>query len=139
MSDGTAVGCFVDSRDTEAREEELGPMRRDSFRDIPSPGPMRLVLAPGERGRDDLLAGFGRGLFVTSLVPHSGPGSVAFVAEVRGVWIEKGLTRRPASRTLLVVPTAEGLAASPNADRISSSTIRARRPERRPSCSKGCP
>ena len=68
---------------------------------------MRLVLspgAPGARGRDGILAGLDHALFVTSLVPHSGPGSGAFVAEVCGVWIERGRARRPVSRTLLVAP-----------------------------------
>lgn len=109
LKDGLLVGRFASSADPEAPDEEIGPMRRDSFRDPPSPGPMRLVLAPGKDPRDTLLARLAKGLLVTSLVPYSAPGSNALVAEVRGVWIEDGMARRPVARTLLMMPSVDSL------------------------------
>lgn len=107
---GEQTGAFVDSRNQETPEDLLGPMRRDSFRDVPAPGPAALYLAPGERTRQDLLSGLGKGLFVTSLVPHSAAGAEPFAAWVRGVWVEGGTTRHPVSRTLLVMPCLGSLA-----------------------------
>jgi predicted Zn-dependent protease len=104
VRDGVLRSGFIDSRDQDAPVEALGPMRRESFRDPPAPGPTVLCLLPGARERNDLLGGLGRGLFVTSLRTHSSPGSETFAAWVWGIWVENGRPVRPVSRTLLLVP-----------------------------------
>jgi PmbA protein len=104
VRDGVRAGWIADSRDPGAPEAELGPMRRDSYRDRPEPGPARLVMVPGASSREDLLRDLDRGLFVTSLVPLSRPGSGVFVAAVRGVWVERGRARRSIAKTLLLLP-----------------------------------
>ena len=62
-----------------------------------------MKVAKGSASREDLLGAMREGLFVTSLVPLSAPGSESFVAEVRGVWVENGRARRAVARTLLVL------------------------------------
>lgn len=109
FQDGVVVGRCIDSRDPEAPVDDLGPMRRDSYRDPPEPAPLGLILAPGASSRDELLRRMGKGLFVTSLSPWSKPGSGRLLAEVRGLWMEPGRGSRPIRAALLTLPDLEGI------------------------------
>lgn len=108
LHDGQLTDSISDSRDPSALEQDIGPMRRDSFRDTPFPGPLSLAIPPdGSVGSpvDDLV----KGLYVTALTPRNAPGSDAFLAEVRGQWIEKGRPRHPVGVTLMTLETHGGL------------------------------
>jgi predicted Zn-dependent protease len=104
VKDGRLVSYFADSNDASAPEGLIGPMRRDSYRDEPAPGPMHLCVRAGGRGRDPMLASIGEGLFVSALTPRSGPGAESFLAEVRGVWVERGRAVHPVAGTLMRIP-----------------------------------
>ena len=86
------------------------PLRRDSYRDLPAPGPMRLRVAPGAASPEELLHDLDRGAWVTALAPRSSPGSSLFVAEVRGAWVDRGKPVNSLSRTLLLLPEERILA-----------------------------
>lgn len=83
-------------------------MRRDSFRDAPSPGPLSLAVRAAAI-TPSALDQLNRGLHVTSLTPRAAPGSDTFLAEVRGQWIEQGRPPRAIGATLLKLDEQGGL------------------------------
>ena len=109
IKDGVPADFYGDSADPDLPDEMLGSMRRDSYRDPPVPGPSNLFVKPAEHGRGHIIEQLDRGLFVTAMSPLSAPGSRSLIAEVRGIWVEKGKARRPVARTLLKIPSLGAL------------------------------
>lgn len=70
-------------------------MRRDSYRELPVPGPLNLVLLPGEATGDQLLTMMGPGLYVTGLTPWSTRESDHLMVRISGYWMEPGQDPRP--------------------------------------------
>jgi predicted Zn-dependent protease len=70
---------------------------------------MSLCASSGVKTREQLLAQLDRGLFVTDFGPLSAPGAATLVAEVKGIWIEKGRAHHPVAGSLLVMPGLAGL------------------------------
>lgn len=104
MRDGVLEEVILDSRDPVASEKDLGPMRRDSYRELPSPGPLRLILLPGQPTPDGLIEMMGSGLLVTQLTPLSTEGSDQLLAEIRGLWLEGGKDPAPIGSTFARLP-----------------------------------
>lgn len=109
LRDGQLADEVVDSRDPSSLAGELGPMRRDSFRDRPYPGPLSLLIPSDEKEAAPLIESISKGLLVTALSPRVAPGADTFVAEVRGHWIEKGKPGHPILPTLIEVDGCGGL------------------------------
>lgn len=112
LHDGQMAGAIIDSRDpsrTGAGLEPIGPMRRDSFRDRPYPGPMALRIPPDGSNPRSLIESVSEGLFVTGITPRVAPGSETFLAEVRGLWIEQGKPKYLVPPTLIEIEGCGGL------------------------------
>jgi hypothetical protein len=109
VREGQFADCIIDSRDPAVPIDRLGPMRRDSFRDRPTPGALGLTI-PAEEGRTGPLSrDLARGVLVTSLTPRLAPGGEIYLAEVRGQWIERGAPVRAIPPTLMKIDRCGGL------------------------------
>lgn len=80
------------------------PARRDSYRDLPTLGPLELRVASGRRSLGAILDTIGEGVLVVSLAPLTAPGSGILAARIRGAFLRRGAPPRPLAPALLTLP-----------------------------------